>query len=71
MGANSKHAVGGPQRIVSWDCRPIPVVGLAVDSCQRAHQLPLHIDQGIVKYRCKWTTTNCKTRFINCIERYN
>ena len=71
IGANSIHAVVGPERIVLWDCWPIPFVGLEVDPCQRAHQLPLHVDQGIVKYRCKWTTTNFKTRFIICIERYN
>ena len=68
LGAHSIHAIGGPQRIVLWGCWPSPVVGLEVDSCQRTHQLPLHVDQGIVKYRCKWTTTNCKTSFFNCIE---
>ena len=36
MGANSIHAVGSPQRIVLRDCWPSPVVGLEVDSCQRA-----------------------------------
>jgi hypothetical protein len=64
MGVSSIHAVGGPRRIVLWDCWPSPVVGLEVDSCQRAHHLPLHVDQGIVNYWCNWTTTNCKTVFF-------
>jgi len=70
MGASSIHVVGGPQRIVLWHCWPSPFVGLEVDSSQRAHHLQLHVDQGIVNYRCKWTTTNCKTGFFFFLFQY-